>query len=181
MRTICASLRRPEFDITAAFLAGTADQKIAHAAFRKPGGVVLGGGSLRSRESGYTLLNRFHELGFVYILEQAAAAGLALHHSFIVSAATEQGGRIISALPSGTVTASVFMATLSGSSKVLSACTSSVSTRPSADFIPANAAAISTLKLSESEALDRVTNTSPSALTEADWLSEGTPSAALEF
>ena len=74
MRTICASLRRPEFDITAAFLAGTADQKIAHAAFRKPGGVVLGGGSLRSRESGYTLLNRFHELGFVYILEQAAAA-----------------------------------------------------------------------------------------------------------
>ena len=77
MRTRCASLRRPEFDITAAFLAGTADQRITHAAFRKSGGVVLGGGSLRSWESGYTLLNRFHELGFVYILEQAAAAGLA--------------------------------------------------------------------------------------------------------
>ena len=46
-------------------------------------------------------------MGFVDILKQAAAAGLALHHSFIVSAATLQGGRMISALPSETVTVSV--------------------------------------------------------------------------
>ena len=119
MRTARGFLRRPEFHIAAAFPAGSADKLIAGFAQRQPPGVLLRCCLLRRRKRRDTLLDQLVQLTFVRLLQQAAEAWLAFHHSVRVISATEQGGIKAAALPSAALTVSGFIVTLSGSSKVL--------------------------------------------------------------